>query len=294
MRTVAALCVGPRSVYKTLPDVEAYDQARDARTFPGGMPIVGHPPCRSWSAYCAHQAKPEPGERELALWVIEQLRREGGVLEQPAHSRLWAAAGLPIPGNPATRQPGNPATRKASVQPGGMASVVGVSDEEGDLAVLLWPGPGRPAHAAIPTARPRRRPPQAAADEQASALRHITRLRRVAPGVRAAFDTDRGLQMTDCTKLDELIVASVRAGNSTFAAIQDGDVYDACRGMAMKQGATRCESSIGGCSRSSGPDAAMRVAFSRAGVTPDAVVGFALVAISSVEFLGVGGHGGGA
>lgn len=103
MRTVAALCVAPNSVYKALSGVDAYDKARDARTYTGGMPIVAHPPCRSWSAYCAHQAKPEPGERELALWCVEQLRREGGVLEQPAHSRLWSAAGLPLPGG--TRNP---------------------------------------------------------------------------------------------------------------------------------------------------------------------------------------------
>lgn len=105
MRTVAAICVAPNSVYKALPGVDAYDKGRDARTYAGGMPIVAHPPCRSWSAYCAHQAKPEPGERELALWCVEQLRREGGVLEQPAHSRLWDAAGLPKPGQKA-RTPG--------------------------------------------------------------------------------------------------------------------------------------------------------------------------------------------
>jgi len=80
--------------------VEIYDRNRDARTFPGGMPVIAHPPCRSWSAYCAHQAKPEPGEKELGLWCCEQLRTWGGVLEHPAHSRLFAAADLPKPGEP--------------------------------------------------------------------------------------------------------------------------------------------------------------------------------------------------
>lgn len=83
-------------------DVIAYDQRRDARTFPGGMPIVAHPPCRSWSAFCRHQAKPEPGEQALGLWCVEQVRKWGGVLEQPAHSHLWKAAGLPRPGNAAS------------------------------------------------------------------------------------------------------------------------------------------------------------------------------------------------
>ena len=98
MRTVAALCVAPNSVYKTMPGVDAYDKSRDVRQFSGGMPVVAHPPCRAWSAYTAHQAKPEPGERELGLICADWLRREGGVLEHPAHSRLFAAAGLPMPG----------------------------------------------------------------------------------------------------------------------------------------------------------------------------------------------------
>jgi hypothetical protein len=98
MLPVAALCVAPNSVYKTMPGVDAYDRARDVRTFSGGMPVVAHPPCRAWSAYTAHQAKPEPGEAELGMLCAQWLRSEGGVLEHPAHSRLFAAAGLPAPG----------------------------------------------------------------------------------------------------------------------------------------------------------------------------------------------------
>ena len=95
---VAVLCVAPNSIYKTLPDVDVYDKGRDVRTFMGGAPVVAHPPCRAWSAYTRHQAKPEPGEAELGLICAEHLRREGGVLEHPAHSRLFDAAGLPKPG----------------------------------------------------------------------------------------------------------------------------------------------------------------------------------------------------
>jgi len=98
MNCVAALCVDRDSIYHTLPDVECYDIGRDVRTFRGGMPIVAHPPCRSWSAFCAHQAKPVPGEREIGLLCAYWLRKCGGVLEHPAHSRLFAAADLPRPG----------------------------------------------------------------------------------------------------------------------------------------------------------------------------------------------------
>ena len=98
-RTVAVLCAASNSIYKTLQGIEVYDKARDVRTFDGGMPVVAHPPCRSWSAYTAHQAKPEPGEKELGPLCVDWLRREGGVLEHPAHSRLFAATGMPLPGS---------------------------------------------------------------------------------------------------------------------------------------------------------------------------------------------------
>jgi len=43
-------------------------------------------------------AKPRPGERELALWSVDQIRTYGGVLEHPAASRLWIEKPLPEPG----------------------------------------------------------------------------------------------------------------------------------------------------------------------------------------------------
>lgn len=98
LRTIAALCVAPRSIYKSIPRVECFDPDRDARTFSGGMPVVAHPPCRSWSAFCAHQAKPDPGEKDLGPLCVDWLRKEGGVLEHPAHSRLFGHCGLPVPG----------------------------------------------------------------------------------------------------------------------------------------------------------------------------------------------------
>ena len=95
---VAILCAARKTVYRTMPDLDIYDIDRDVRTFAGGMPIVAHPPCRSWSAYFAHQAKPLPGEKELGPLCVDWLRKCGGVLEHPAHSRLWDHCGLPLPG----------------------------------------------------------------------------------------------------------------------------------------------------------------------------------------------------
>jgi hypothetical protein len=99
---VSVLCASLRSVYYELEGVEVYDRNRDARTFAGDTPIVAHPPCRSWSVFMKHQAKPELGEKELGLWCCEQLRKCGGVLEQPAFSEMFAAAGFPTPGDRTT------------------------------------------------------------------------------------------------------------------------------------------------------------------------------------------------
>ena len=97
MRTVAILCTSFKTAYKSLEGVEVYDKRRDARTFPGGMPIVAHPPCRAWVRAIGSPAKPEPGERELGVWCCAQLRACGGVLEQPVNSKLFQAGGLPLP-----------------------------------------------------------------------------------------------------------------------------------------------------------------------------------------------------
>lgn len=87
------------SIYKTLPDCDVWDKERDARLWPGGSPVVAHPPCRLWGRL-RHFARSEDveAERALALWAVEQVQKWGGVLEHPANSKLWKAAGLPAPG----------------------------------------------------------------------------------------------------------------------------------------------------------------------------------------------------
>lgn len=95
--TVAILFARADSNYKALPECDVWDAERDARTWPGGCPVVAHPPCRAWGRL-RHFAKPRPDEKALALWAIEQVRKFGGVLEHPASSTLWPVAGLPAPG----------------------------------------------------------------------------------------------------------------------------------------------------------------------------------------------------
>lgn len=95
--TVAVLFARADSNYKTLPDVDVWDAERDARRWPGGCPVVAHPPCRAWGQLRA-LANPRPDEKALAIYAVEQVRKFGGVLEHPKNSTLWPTLGLPRSG----------------------------------------------------------------------------------------------------------------------------------------------------------------------------------------------------
>lgn len=99
MFMVAALYVDPKGPYPTIAGVDAWDEARDARTYAGPQPVVVHPPCGPWGTMRQFCGRPE--DRPLALLAVEQVRQWGGVLEHPRASGLWPAAGLPLPGKPA-------------------------------------------------------------------------------------------------------------------------------------------------------------------------------------------------
>lgn len=83
---VAALYVDRLGPYPKLVE-HWWDEKRDARTYAGPWPVVAHPPCGPWSALRHLHTKPE--ERALGLLAIEQVQRFGGVLEQPARSKLF-------------------------------------------------------------------------------------------------------------------------------------------------------------------------------------------------------------
>lgn len=96
MKNVAVLFVAPQSYYRGLANCECYGVERDARTFPGHRPVVAHPPCAQWGKL-RHFANEDAEQKALAHFAVEQVRRWGGVLEHPAGSLLWDAAGLPAP-----------------------------------------------------------------------------------------------------------------------------------------------------------------------------------------------------
>lgn len=99
--TVAALYVDPAGVYAGLPDVEVWDEARDARLYDGPWPVVAHPPCARWCAI-AHLVEQRYGYKigddgGTFAAALEAVRKWGGVLEHPAFSRAWRHFGLPRP-----------------------------------------------------------------------------------------------------------------------------------------------------------------------------------------------------
>jgi hypothetical protein len=93
----AILFAKRRSIYKKLPDLDVYDEIRNALTFNDGLPVVAHPPCRNWGRLHTF-SKGDSLESELAVWAVHKVRLNGGVLEHPAHSKLWSYCKLPAPG----------------------------------------------------------------------------------------------------------------------------------------------------------------------------------------------------
>lgn len=93
---IPVLFVCRNSIYKSMPCVDAWDIDRDALTWPGDVACVAHPPCRAWGKF-SWRARPREGESALAIWAMRQVREHGGVLEHPRLSKLFVAAGAPVP-----------------------------------------------------------------------------------------------------------------------------------------------------------------------------------------------------
>jgi len=171
---VAVLCVSALSIYKGLPGVECYDPKRDVRTFAGGMPVVAHPPCRSWSALLR-----APGETAA--------RGEGaGAALRRVDALLWGRAGTPCTLAPVRllRAPEAWPINRRPLDRRSPASLVGRHPHENDLALLLA---NRPPGGPLPLRAPltERRPPPLASDEQNPTLCDASRDGRLARGDRS-------------------------------------------------------------------------------------------------------------
>ena len=103
---IAALYINARGPYASLPGVDAWDEARDARQYAGPWPVVAHPPCQRWGKLWAGQPLwiKRTGERKKLgddggcfAAALAAVRRWGGVLEHPEHSKAWPHFGLAKP-----------------------------------------------------------------------------------------------------------------------------------------------------------------------------------------------------
>ncbi len=98
---VAALFVQRAGVYFGLPDVDPWDESRDARLYTGPWPVVAHPPCARWCRLAGlvekrwgHKRGDDGGCFASALASVRTWR---GVLEHPAWSDAFARFDLPTP-----------------------------------------------------------------------------------------------------------------------------------------------------------------------------------------------------
>jgi hypothetical protein len=103
---IAALFVETNGAYFGLPEVDPWDELRDARKYTGPFPVVAHPPCQRWGKFWAGQPLwiARTGERKTKgddggcfASALDSVRRFGGVLEHPWGSHAWPHFGLAIP-----------------------------------------------------------------------------------------------------------------------------------------------------------------------------------------------------
>jgi hypothetical protein len=93
---IAALFVEKNGCYYGLPDVDPWDEERDARLYAGPHPVVAHPPCQRWGRFW-HGSTRKPHQFALGddggcfASALDSVRRFGGVLEHPADSQAWPA-----------------------------------------------------------------------------------------------------------------------------------------------------------------------------------------------------------
>ncbi len=95
---MAALYIDPeRGPYASMQDVEPWGVDRDATQYAGPWPVVAHPPCGHWGKL-AWNCKQPAAWKAAGPVAVAQVREFGGVLEHPAHSRLWDACTMPPAG----------------------------------------------------------------------------------------------------------------------------------------------------------------------------------------------------
>ncbi len=101
---IAALFVAKGGCYyapELAGKVDPWDEARDARLYPGPHPVVAHPPCARWCRLAGFVEKVHGYKRGddggCFRAALEAVKRWGGILEHPAYSDAFAAHGITPP-----------------------------------------------------------------------------------------------------------------------------------------------------------------------------------------------------
>lgn len=106
MKQIAALYVRTNGCYFGLLGVDAWDEKRDARKYPGPHPVVAHPPCQRWGkmwfgqplAISKGATKKKKGDDGGCFkGALDAVRLYGGILEHPEGSHAWEHFGINHP-----------------------------------------------------------------------------------------------------------------------------------------------------------------------------------------------------
>lgn len=99
---IAALYVETDGCYFGMPDVDPWDEPRDARLYAGPYPVVAHPPCQRWGRFWGGNPMQRPrlnlgDDNGCFAAALAAVRKWGGILEHPEASHAWAWHGLNKP-----------------------------------------------------------------------------------------------------------------------------------------------------------------------------------------------------
>jgi hypothetical protein len=103
---IAALYVEKNGCYFGLPNVDPWDESRDARRYAGPHPVVAHPPCQRWgkmwfgqplTVKLTGQRKIKGDDGGCFAAALAAVRKWGGVIEHPWGSHAWPHFGLNRP-----------------------------------------------------------------------------------------------------------------------------------------------------------------------------------------------------
>lgn len=99
---IAALYVETDGAYFGLPNVDPWDETRDARKYAGPWPVVAHPPCQRWGRFWGGNPSQRPrlvlgDDNGCFAAALAAVRKWGGVIEHPEASHAWPHHGLNKP-----------------------------------------------------------------------------------------------------------------------------------------------------------------------------------------------------